>query len=124
MTKKIIFIKILTFIILIFFQSNQLAANNKTPSQWVEDISNQTLIILGDDLISSDKKVQYLENIFIENLDIKRISLFILGPYRKNLKSSELQEAITKTLKQLHGSFALGVIFKDKPDLIVGARRG
>ena len=35
MTKKIIFIKILTFIILIFFQSNQLAANNKTPSQWV-----------------------------------------------------------------------------------------
>jgi glucosamine--fructose-6-phosphate aminotransferase (isomerizing) len=42
----------------------------------------------------------------------------------ENLKSSDLQEAITKTLKQLHGSFALGVIFKDKPDLIVGARRG
>lgn len=42
----------------------------------------------------------------------------------ENLKSFELQEAITKTLKQLHGSFALGVIFKDKPDLIVGARRG
>ena len=42
----------------------------------------------------------------------------------ENLRSSELQEAITKTLKQLHGSFALGVIFKDKPDLIVGARRG
>ena len=42
----------------------------------------------------------------------------------ENLKKSELQEAITKTLKQLHGSFALGVIFKDKPDLIVGARRG
>ncbi|MDA9650711.1 glutamine--fructose-6-phosphate transaminase (isomerizing) [Candidatus Pelagibacter sp.] len=41
----------------------------------------------------------------------------------ENLKTSELQEAITKTLKQLHGSFALGVIFKDKPDLIVGARR-
>ena len=42
----------------------------------------------------------------------------------ENLKKSELQEAITKTLKQLHGSFALGIIFKDKPDLIVGARRG
>ncbi|MDC3143248.1 glutamine--fructose-6-phosphate transaminase (isomerizing) [Candidatus Pelagibacter sp.] len=42
----------------------------------------------------------------------------------ENLKSFELQEAITKTLKQLHGSFALGVIFKNKPDLIVGARRG
>ena len=42
----------------------------------------------------------------------------------ENLKTSELQGAITKTLKQLHGSFALGIIFKDKPDLIVGARRG
>ena len=27
-------------------------------------------------------------------------------------------------LIQLHGSFALGIIFKDQPDLIVGARRG
>ncbi len=42
----------------------------------------------------------------------------------ENLKSYELQEATTKTLKQLHGSFALGIIFKDKPDLIIGARRG
>ena len=42
----------------------------------------------------------------------------------ENLKTSEIQEAITKTLKQLHGSFALGIIFKDKPDFIIGARRG
>ena len=27
-------------------------------------------------------------------------------------------------LKKLHGSYALGIIFKDQPDLIVGARRG
>ena len=42
----------------------------------------------------------------------------------ENLKTSELREAITKTLKQLHGSFALGIIFKNIPDLIIGARRG
>jgi len=42
----------------------------------------------------------------------------------ENLKTVELEEAITKTLKQLQGSFALGVVFKDIPDLIVGARRG
>ena len=40
------------------------------------------------------------------------------------LKELNLKDAIIKTLKQLHGSFALGVIFKDQPDLIVGARRG
>jgi glucosamine--fructose-6-phosphate aminotransferase (isomerizing) len=42
----------------------------------------------------------------------------------ENLKTSELLDAITKTLKQLHGSFALGIIFKDISDLIIGARRG
>ena len=42
----------------------------------------------------------------------------------ENLKTNEIKDAITKTLKQLHGSFALGIIFKDMPDLIVGARRG
>ncbi|MDC0895207.1 glutamine--fructose-6-phosphate transaminase (isomerizing) [Candidatus Pelagibacter sp.] len=42
----------------------------------------------------------------------------------ENLKTAEIQEAITKTLKQLHGSFALGIIFKEIPDLIIGARRG
>ena len=40
------------------------------------------------------------------------------------LKENDLKDSILKMLKQLHGSFALGVIFKDQPDLIVGARRG
>jgi phospholipid transport system substrate-binding protein len=89
MTKKIFFTTLLSLITLIFIQSNNLIASPKNPSQWVEDISNQTLIILGNDKISNDKKAENLEEIFIENLDIKKISLFILGPYRTNLNSSE-----------------------------------
>jgi len=40
------------------------------------------------------------------------------------LKEHDLKDSILKMLNQLHGSFALGIIFKDQPDLIVGARRG
>jgi glucosamine--fructose-6-phosphate aminotransferase (isomerizing) len=40
------------------------------------------------------------------------------------LKEYDLKNSIVKVLKQLHGSFALGIIFKDQPDLIMGARRG
>ena len=40
------------------------------------------------------------------------------------LKKDNIVESIKKTLKSLHGSFALGIIFKDEPDLMVGARRG
>ena len=42
----------------------------------------------------------------------------------ENLKTENIVDAIKETLKALNGSFALGIIFKDKPDLIVGARRG
>ncbi len=42
----------------------------------------------------------------------------------EHLKTENIVSSIKKTLKALHGSFALGIIFKDNPDLIVGARRG
>ena len=42
----------------------------------------------------------------------------------ENLKTENIVNSIKKTLKSLHGSFALGIIFKDQPDLIVGARSG
>ena len=40
------------------------------------------------------------------------------------LKKNSLKDAIIKVLKKLHGSFALGIIFKKQNNLIVGARRG
>ena len=40
------------------------------------------------------------------------------------LKSENLINCIHKTLEKLEGSFALGVIFKDFNNLVVGARRG
>ena len=86
----------------------------------------------------SSENVSVVHNGIIENSTLLKKYLLIKGHKFKsqtdtevivhliteNLKSSELQEAITKTLKQLHGSFALGIIFRDTPDLIIGARRG
>ena len=40
------------------------------------------------------------------------------------LKSEDLINCIHKTLEKLQGSFALGVIFKDFNNVVVGARRG
>ena len=86
----------------------------------------------------SSENVSVVHNGIIENSTILKKHLINKGHTFKsqtdtevivhliteNLKTMELEEAITKTLKQLHGSFALGIIFKDIPDLIVGARRG
>ena len=40
------------------------------------------------------------------------------------LKNSKPLESVFKTLKKLKGSFALGIIFRNHSDIIVGARRG
>ncbi len=40
------------------------------------------------------------------------------------LKNSKPLDSVFKTLKKLKGSFALGIIFRNNSDMIIGARRG
>ena len=86
----------------------------------------------------SSESVSVVHNGIIENSTILKKHLINKGHVFKSqtdtevivhliteyLKELNLKDAIIKTLKQLHGSFALGIIFKDQSDLIVGARRG
>ena len=86
----------------------------------------------------SSESVSVVHNGIIENSTILKKYLINKGHIFKSqtdtevivhliteyLKELNLKDAIIKTLKQLHGSFALGIIFKDQSDLIVGARRG
>jgi glucosamine--fructose-6-phosphate aminotransferase (isomerizing) len=86
----------------------------------------------------SSENVSIVHNGIIENSTILKKYLIGKGHVFKSqtdtevivhliteyLKKNNLKNSIIKILKQLHGSFALGIIFKDQPDLIVGARRG
>ena len=86
----------------------------------------------------SSDKVSVVHNGIIENSTILKKLLIKKGYVFKSqtdtevivhliteyLKTENIINSIKKTLKLLHGSFALGIIFKDQPDLIIGARRG
>ena len=86
----------------------------------------------------SSENVSIVHNGIIENSTVLKKYLISKGHIFKSqtdtevivhliteyLKENNIKDSITKVLKQLHGSFALGIIFKDQPDLIVGARRG
>jgi len=37
---------------------------------------------------------------------------------------NDIKKAIFSTVKDLHGAFALGIIFKDQPDLLIGIKKG
>ena len=86
----------------------------------------------------SSETVSVVHNGIIENSTILKKYLISKGHKFKSetdtevivhliteyLKENNLKDSILKMLKQLNGSFSLGIIFKDMPDLIVGARRG
>ena len=86
----------------------------------------------------SSESVSVVHNGIIENSTILKKLLIKKGHTFKSqtdtevivhlitefLKKDDLKTSILKMLKKLHGSFALGIIFKEQPDLIVGARRG
>tara|TARA_B100001996_G_scaffold379159_1_gene364455 strand:+ start:630 stop:2447 length:1818 start_codon:yes stop_codon:yes gene_type:complete len=86
----------------------------------------------------SSEVVSVVHNGIIENSDRLREEYFKKGYSFKSqtdtevitiiltdfLKSENLINCIHKTLEKLEGSFALGVIFKDFKNVVVGARRG
>ncbi len=57
---------------------------------------------------------------FKSQTDTEVITLLLTN----ELKIHQPLDAVHKTLKQLKGSFALGIIFKNFKDIIIGARRG
>ena len=57
---------------------------------------------------------------FKSQTDTEVITLLIT----KYLKKSNPIDAVLKSLEYLEGSFALGILFKDYSDMIIGARRG
>ena len=86
----------------------------------------------------SSEDVSVVHNGIIENSSILKKKLVEKGHFFKsqtdtevithliteNLKKLSYLEAVFETLKELEGSFALGIIFKKFDNLIVGARRG
>ena len=86
----------------------------------------------------SSEKVSVVHNGIIENSDdLKRIlekkgfkfksqtdTEVITLLITEALNSLDPLESVFKTLSVLKGSFALGIIFRDFPDMIIGARRG
>ena len=86
----------------------------------------------------STEKVSVVHNGIIENSDKLKKEYEMKGYKFKSqtdtevitviltdyLKTENLIDSIYKTLNKLIGSFALGVIFKDFNDVVVGARRG
>ena len=86
----------------------------------------------------SSKEVSVVHNGIIENSMLLKKDLLKKGYNFKSqtdtevivylmseyLKQFKIKDAVMKMLNSLQGSYALGMIFKDHPNIIIGARRG
>ena len=89
--------KILTlFLLFSFLPINSALSDSKilSPEDYVTYIAQETLDVLGNKNKSTDEKVENITNIFLSNLAVSEISLFVLGPYRRNLDSVQKTEYI------------------------------
>ena len=75
-------------------------------------------IIENSDEIKKDLEKKGLQ--FKSQTDTEVITLLLT----ETLKENQPLDSVFKTLEKLKGSFALGIIFKDFSDIIIGARRG
>ena len=85
--------------------------------------SEQVSVVHNGIVENSDEIKKELENIglkFKSQTDTEVITLLIT----EALKENNPLDSVFKTLKKLKGSFALGILFKNFSDIIIGARRG
>ena len=88
--------KIIVLLLFLLFPFKLLYADFKalSPEEYVGLIAQETLDVLGDKKSNSDEKIKNITSIFLSNLAVREISLFVLGPYRRNLASDQREEYI------------------------------
>ena len=87
------FLFILAFV---FFSGVTYADQNlNSPEEYIQSIGDRTLGILKREDFNSIEKIDQISKIFTDNLSVKRIAYFVLGPYRKNLSPIESERYIS-----------------------------
>jgi len=65
------------------------------------------------------KRLERRGHAFCSETDTEVVAVLLASHYRGNARA-----ALMKTLAELHGSYALGILCADEPDLLLAARRG
>ena len=84
-------ISIYCFAILFIFHIN-LQAYSSDPAKFVEELIVDAISKLSDKSLSDEDKVQFIEKIALENVDISALGLYTLGELRKSASEKELEK--------------------------------
>ncbi len=77
---------------LLFLIYTPLQAYSSNPKDFINELVNDAISKLSDKTIQVDEKAGYIENIAINNVDIKALGLYTLGELRKSTQDKKLEK--------------------------------
>ena len=78
------------FILLFFFFQSSLFAYSANPKDFVKELVNDAITKLADKDSNSDQKANFIQQIALENVDIKALGLYTLGELRKSSNEKDI----------------------------------
>ena len=83
--------KIVVFLILLFFAfQNSLQAYSSNPKDFVNELVSDAISKLADKNLDDVQKVNFIEKIALEHVDINALGLYTLGELRKSSKKDDI----------------------------------
>ena len=77
-------------ILILFFFQNSLLAYSSNPKDFVNELVNDAISKLADKNLNKDQKAYFIEEVALENVDIKALGLYTLGELRKSSKKEDI----------------------------------
>ena len=80
------------FLIIIFFcKFTFLSAYSSDPKNFVSELVNEAIEKLSSTSLSKEEKVQFIEQVALNNVDIKALGLYTLGELRKSSSEKDIE---------------------------------
>jgi len=87
--KRLFFLIVLVFL----FSNNSYAVSyNSDPKIFITELVGDAIKALSDKSLTQAEKNKVIEKIALENVDIKALSMYALGEFRKTIEEEKLQK--------------------------------
>tara|TARA_B100000161_G_scaffold174993_1_gene125641 strand:- start:224 stop:826 length:603 start_codon:yes stop_codon:yes gene_type:complete len=74
-----------------FVISTSLKAYSTNPKEFIQELVNDAISQLSDKSVQQEEKVKFIENLAINHVDVKGLSLYTLGEIRKTTDKQRLE---------------------------------
>ena len=80
------------FFSILFILQSPVSAYSSDPEIFINELVGESISKLSDKSLSDEEKAKFIEDVAINNVDIKALSLYTLGELRKSAEKNDIKE--------------------------------